>query len=30
MHADMEGIVDMKLEATMADMFAKLEPKLYR
>ena len=30
MHADMEGIVDMKLEDTMADMFAKLDPNLYR
>jgi hypothetical protein len=29
MQADMEGIVDMKLEGPMADMFAKLDPKLY-
>ena len=29
MQADMEGEVDMKLEGTMADMFAKLNPELY-
>ena len=29
MQADMEDEVDMKLEGTMADMFAKLDPKLY-
>ena len=29
MQADMEGEADMKLEGTMADMFAKLDPKLY-
>ena len=28
MQADMEGEVNMKLEGTMADMFAKLNPEL--
>ena len=31
MQADMDGdTVDMKLEGSMADIFAKLDPKLYR
>ena len=29
MQVDMEGEVDTKLEGTMADMLAKLNPKLY-
>jgi hypothetical protein len=30
MQADMEDLVHMKLEGKMAELFVKLDPKLYR
>ena len=29
MHADMKDDVDIKIEATMADLFANIDPRLY-